>query len=337
MSLKSINPFLENIRKIVRFGAFALLIGCSPSEDKDEPATSSKPASSGSHAELLLVVDTQEWEGKIGNALKRTFAKPYPGLLQSESLFNIIPVDPKGVTSLLKKTKSIVITEVRDSAFFRVEKNLWAQPQIVVFIAGSELDIRKTLRDRGPELIEMFREHDIQLIQKRLVKSSVKKLPNTMKEMGFQSMSLPKGLELTTDNDSVLVFWNRGMKTDQGLLIYSRRLNDDVLPGQDVIAVRDSICKHYIPGAVEGAYMGTEKEVAPTQNIVPIAGHFAIETRGSWTSINDRMGGPFISYTIYLDEQDRIVTLDAWFYGPSVKKRNFLLEMEAYLRTATFK
>jgi hypothetical protein len=336
----NLNPSRDYLRRPLRlflvYTGLALATSCHSDRSEGPAEPAGKPASSGSHAELLLLVEDSHWEGPIGETLKRTFARPFPGLLQSESLFNTIPVNPKAVTGLLKRTKSIVIIEVQDSAYFRVERNLWAQPQIVAIIAGPENTIRQTLRDRRQELIDLFREHDIQLIQRRMAKSSVKNLPQPLLNMGIQKMTLPKGLQLTTHNDTVAVFWQRGMKTDQGLLVYSRVLRDEVLPGQDVIAVRDSICKYYIPGAIEGAYMGTETEITPIQKIVPIGNHFAIETRGNWTSINDRMGGPFISYTIYLDEQDRIVTLDAWFYGPSVKKRNFLLEMEAYMRSVQF-
>jgi hypothetical protein len=129
------------------------------------------------------------------------------------------------------------------------------------------------------------------------------------------------------------VLWSRGAKTDQGLLVYKRAQREDILPGQDVIAARDSICKYYLPGAVEGSYMATELGYAPQQEVLDLAGAFAVETRGLWRSEGDKMGGPFINYTVYLDKTNEILTIDGWFYGPGVKKRNFMLEMEAFLRT----
>ena len=42
--------------------------------------------------------------------------------------------------------------------------------------------------------------------------------------------------------------------------------------------------------------------------------------------------GPFLSYTIYDEKNDRILTVES-VYGPTAKKRNVVLEMEAMMRS----
>ena len=58
-----------------------------------------------------------------------------------------------------------------------------------------------------------------------------------------------------------------------------------------------------------------------------------IETRGLWRMNGDFMGGPFLSYTIYDEKNDRILTIESLLYGPTAKKRNVVLEMEAMMRS----
>jgi hypothetical protein len=47
----------------------------------------------------------------------------------------------------------------------------------------------------------------------------------------------------------------------------------------------------------------------------------------------DFMGGPFLSYSIYDEKNDRILTVEALLYGPQAKKRNVVLEMEAMMKS----
>lgn len=319
----------------------AFFFSCNNSSEEKKGANgtanqASKAKSSGSHAELLVIIDDALWASKVGLALKKQIAQPFPGLPTPESLFNVIPVSPTGVTALLKRTKSVIVVEERDTSVYRVERNLWAQPQIVVYISGSKAEIAHHIRQNAKEFTHLFREHDKSLLQARLSKNAYQDLPPAMKKMGIKKMLIPKNLELATDHDSVLVFWSRGMKTDQGLLVYKRPMRDDILPGQDVVAARNAVCKIYIPGVFDGSYMTTETDMPPTQAMVSLGGQFGIETRGIWKTEGDKMGGPFISYTIYPEQTDHIITVEGWFYGPGIKKRNFMLEMEAYLQTIQF-
>ncbi|MDC0972677.1 DUF4837 family protein, partial [bacterium] len=86
-------------------------------------------------------------------------------------------------------------------------------------------------------------------------------------------------------------------------------------------------------GTYEGSYMSTELMIPPSIENTEISGMFAIETRGLWRMNGDFMGGPFLSYTIYDEKNDRILTIESLLYGPTAKKRNVVLEMEAMMRS----
>jgi hypothetical protein len=60
---------------------------------------------------------------------------------------------------------------------------------------------------------------------------------------------------------------------------------------------------------------------------------FAFEPRVLWLFTGVFWGGPFLSNTIYDYKNDRILTIESLLYGPSAKKRNVVLEMEAMMRS----
>ena len=150
-------------------------------------------------------------------------------------------------------------------------------------------------------------------------------------------MTLSSGFEPTLEKDEILIFRQETKKTQQFMVFSKRPMRDDLLPGQDIIEVRDSIGKKYFEGAREGSYFGTETLLPPQQRTAEIDGQFAVETRGLWKTFGDFMGGPFLSYTIYNDATNEVICIEGFIYGPDAKKRNIMLEMEAMMRSATFK
>jgi hypothetical protein len=88
-----------------------------------------------------------------------------------------------------------------------------------------------------------------------------------------------------------------------------------------------------VPGQFENTYMITEHLYEPIMKKVTIDGKNAIETRGLWIVKNDFMGGPFLSYTFPDKKNNRLIIIEGFSYSPSVKKRDFVFELEAILKT----
>ena len=126
-------------------------------------------------------------------------------------------------------------------------------------------------------------------------------------------------------------------KTEQFLIFSTRPIIEENLPGQDIIAARDSIGKYYFAGTSDNSYFATETLIPPQQTTTEVDGKFAIETRGMWKTVGDFMGGPLISYTIYNDERNEILTIEGFLYGPDARKRNIILEMEGMITSVKFK
>lgn len=318
--------------------ALAIAIFASCSSESGESSTSVDerilPSSTGTHSEMLIVIDNELWEGDLGNDIRNAFTVTQYGLPQDEPIFRLAQLDPSELSTVMKRSKSLFWVEVADTQYYSVARDVFSRPQLMATVIGkTPNDISRIVRAKAPEIIASFRKSDREILTKRLKKSSYRELPPALGKVGIKNMVLLKGFQNTVDNDEVKIFWLDGVKTTQGLLITRRPAVDNVLPGQDIVAFRDSLTKKYIQGDNDESYVAVEKMLPPLQTNTEINGHFAIETRGLWQTEGDFMGGPFLSYSIYLDETDEILTLDAFVYGPQAKKRPIIMELEAMMKS----
>lgn len=303
-------------------------------EDKDERIL---PSSTGTHSELLVLMKDEEWKGPLGETFREHIALTQYGLPQNEPIFRISQIDPSQLSSILKRSKSILSVTVGDTNLYQLEKDVYARPQTFFSVIGkTEGETAAILKKTASRIINKFRSADLALLQKRLKKSSYKKVPKPLASYGIKDMILLKGFTNTLDKDEIKIYWLDGLKTTQGILVTKRKTPNNVIAEQDIVAFRDSLTKHYVTGSNEGSYMAIEKMLPPLQKNLEIDGHFAIETRGLWQMEGDFMGGPFLSYSIYLDETDEVLTLDAFVYGPEEKKRPIMFELEAMMKSVVF-
>lgn len=302
----------------------------SKSSEKDEILA----RSNGSHAELLLMINDDLFESEVGETILKYFDADQYGLPRPESVFKLLKVAPIRANRLLKRNKSIVLIQLADSSGITIHKDVWARPQIVVTItAPTKKEIVKILEDNSKMLVERFQAHDQAIMEIVLRKSAPKNPPKALQELGISEVVITRGFKQTLERENLKIFKNRGIRTDQYLIFYTEPMRDGVVSGEEIVRSRDSIGKNYVEGFREGSYMATEMIVPPVQNIVEVGDMFAVETRGLWKTVGDFMGGPFISYTIYDDINNQIITVEGMIYGPDSKKRNVLFELETMIRS----
>ena len=218
----------------------------------------------------------------------------------------------------------------------KVVKNQFAKPQTVIYLtAKNEEGFINQIKNKGKEIINIFKNEDIKLLQKYFSK---KKLDDTkyktLKNLGI-SLTIPSTFRLVDDTGNFL--WLRqhlssGIARGDGnnnILIYSVPLTDENTVADNITKVRDTIGKKYLPGSKEGRYMITEQAYTPHTFDAEIDGKKAYETRGKWEVKNDFMAGPFLNYTILDKKHNRLIVFEGFTYAPSVNKRDFIFELEA--------
>lgn len=316
-----------------------LLFSCTTPPSEEE-RVSTLPDSSGKIAEIVVVIDSVNWAGEIGDAIKDEFIKYFPGLPQAEPQFSMVVIPNSQFNSLLKSGRNILFVDITDEKKAGVfkKKNMWAKNQYTASIqAPTASEVRKLVLENGKELTEFFREGEIERIQSKVKKIAIG-MPKTLQNEGV-SVKVPKKYRLNVQKDDFHYYINDEPEYMQGILIHSMSMEEftkDSLNIKDaIISVRDSITSKFIEGATEGSYMVTELLFLPKYKKLELEGKQVIETRGLWRMENEIMGGPFISYTVLDPENNRVVTVEAFVFAPSKKKRNFLLEHEAILKTVS--
>ena len=83
--------------------------------------------------------------------------------------------------------------------------------------------------------------------------------------------------------------------------------------------------------------MGTEKAFAPFVFPAEIAGLRAVEVRGIWEVVNYPMSGPFLTYIMNDTERNRKLVLEGFTFAPATNKRDYMFELEAIMKTLSFK
>ncbi|MDO6743186.1 DUF4837 family protein [Tenacibaculum soleae] len=302
------------------------------------------PTSNGNTNKIMVVVKGADWQGKLGDQIRKVFGEHQVGLPQPETLLSVSQIDPVGFSSFMRHGKAILTLKEGEKEAITIENNRYASPQIIVHVtAKNKQGLINVLNTRGKEIIKLFKDEDIKFTQRLFKKDRIDETAfKTINNIGL-TLDIPKRFRLVEDTGEFIWFRQhlksgiaRGDGTNN-ILIYSVPLGDENAVADNITAVRDTIGKKYIPGSKEGMYMITEQAYTPFTFDAEIDDKKAYETRGKWEVKNDFMAGPFINYTIVDKKNNRLIIFEGFTYAPSVNKRDFLFELEAIAKSMKIK
>ncbi len=294
--------------------------------------------STGRINNVLVVMNNEDWEGKVGDSLRQIIAQPLPGLPQEEYPFTVNQVDPITFNSLFKRNRNILFIGVDTLKHFYTNTNLYAYPQLTLTVLGRDKDeLIDNMMEHKKEIISTFQENDLKLYQAKVTKDAYNpKEINTFNNMGLQ-FKVPTAYRMVEDTGEFLWYRNTITRGLLNLIAYEIPMSDlDKVSEDLLIRYRDSIGKSFVPGQFDSTYMTTEKTERPIVREVNLAGRKALESRGLWYVEGDYMGGPFLSYAFKDEDSGRLLVIEGFSYTPSAKKRDFVFELEAILKTVTF-
>ncbi|PQJ75270.1 DUF4837 family protein [Polaribacter gangjinensis] len=293
----------------------------------------------GSLNKVMVVAKVSDWTSDIGQEIRTSFGELMVGLPQPEPILTLSQVAPSGFSAMMKAHRNLLIISESDNEGFSVRKNVFAQPQTIVYVQGkNDETIIKLLQKHKNDIKEIFIDADVKFTQAVFEKDKLAENQfKTIKNLGI-SLTIPTSYKLVDDTGEFL--WLRQhllsgiAKTgSNNILVYSIPLENEQIVSENIVAVRDSIGKKYIPGSFEGMYMITEAAYTPFIFDATIDGKKAYETRGKWEVKDDFMAGPFLNYSIIDKKNNRVVVFEGFTYAPSVNKRAFVFELEAIAKS----
>ncbi|AUP79403.1 DUF4837 family protein [Flavivirga eckloniae] len=291
--------------------------------------------SSGNINNVSVVVDNQLWKGSVGEAMRKVLAKPIYGLPQDEPTFTISQIPPPVFSGFVTKNRTILKVEPNKEAGIKILEDVYAKPQKVIVVSGkTKQDIIDLITENEAKIIETFRNTEIAERQRQMAKSP-HKFKSIQEKLGL-SIKFQSIYRIAKETDNF--FWIRKDITTgtTNLIIYELpynaiKRNDSVV--NQIIRIRDSIGKVHIEGPVEGSYLVTENAYTPFHGETILNNKPTLETKGIWDIKNAFMGGPFINYAIEDKTNNRWVVIEGFAFAPSVEKRNYMLELEAIIKS----
>lgn len=316
---------------------FFILSSCNDGNKK-----SYKPVSLGSINSLAVVMDTELWEGAVGDKVREHFAAPIVGLTWNEPVFSIDHMPKQVFTATTRHRRTVLFVDLDTLNIAHIKTDLYATPQKVGVIKGNtQEELIANLDAAAGTMIASFKEMELKETQKRFLRSLNK---DTIVQNKFGvSLRLPSLYKVDKKEDNFVWIARDIQKGSMNIIAYDipwDSFTNDTTFVSDFVRMRDSIGKKYIPGPDlpnKITYMTTEDAFAPHVFTAELDQRNTIEVRSIWDMENYPMAGPFVTYIIDDKDNNRKLVLEAFTFAPATNKRDYMFELEAILRTVKFK
>ena len=319
------------------FFSFFLMVTLSCDTMQNQGGTSGRimPNIAGSAGEVLVIMDSFNWDNSAGELLKDILKEEFQGLPQSEPLFDVIHITAASFDGIYQFHRSIVLTNIDSDleARIRFRENVWAKPQIMIHLEAPT----------GAALKQLLTEND-QRIQSFLVQYDRNRLMNTYKnskDLAIQKeisahhqvrLAIPRGYNLDFSKEEYTSVSIEAPDLSQVIQVFDYpATGPEDLTLAKITEQRNHFTKLYVQGPREGSYMTVSSMFDPIVYDLKNNDMDVVEMRGLWELENGFMGGPFISHSVYDARRNRIVTVDGYIYHPNQKKRVKIKQLEAII------
>jgi hypothetical protein len=305
-----------------------ILVSC------DKEVKNFKPQSSGRINSISVIIDKPSWDGKIGDAIRDKYASEFIGLPQVEEAFTLNYIPYEAFTGFGRTARNVIYINKKKQDKPRMIRDRYARPQLFLEISG--LDNESIIQG----ILSSFEFSSAQFQNGEITENKNRILNSLLKDTGLDSLNISLKISSAYSvfkNEPETVWLQKPLKNGTSNLII-KDLNSSVSDFEkinlnDVVSLRDSIGKEFIPGRVEKSYMITEKEYLPYISYQTVNGFEAIETRGTWEVKGDYMGGPFINYIIKDTLNKSLLYVEGFVFSPSQRKRDKMIELEAVIKS----
>lgn len=284
---------------------------------------------------VSVIIDDQLWNGEIGDSLRNKFAVPVIGLQDEEPLFTLNQYPVKLLDGFLSKSRNIIVIKKNSRSSFSLVENPTSNPQLLIRFSGRTVkDIIDSIEVKAPEISKIIRDSEIKAIQKQIFVNKTE--TNDINERYGVDLKIPVRFKTVMQAKNFLWLKREVDGGNLSIVAYQlpfKRLQDTTNIINSIVKVRDSVGRRYIHGSKKRTTMHTETDFTPYYSKTKISNATAYETKGTWNLRNDFMSGPFINYAIVDEKNNRILVLEGFCYAPFKGKRDFMLELEAIIKT----
>ena len=320
----------------------------------------------GKPGDVVMIIDSNQWNGALGDTLRDILMAEVDGLPREEILFNVISIDPSKKVSLLTQVRNLMyvftldqktagareiikgftpetIEEIRSDTtyFIYTDENIYSRGQKVMYLFGrSQDELLRHLEENKYRIVDFFNTAERERLEKNLFKTSSGKGTAAMLRKELQcEMRIPSEYKLADQQPDFIWFRKIETEADKDIFIAWKPYESEYqfLP-DSLIAWRDQIAKKYLFEDPQNpaTHLVTETEVPflPVKaRQLSIHDHYTMQIRGLWRTNNKSMGGPFIGYAIADSPKGLLYYIEGFTYSPGKPQREIMRELETILWT----
>ncbi len=308
---------------------------------KEEGKADYLPESVGAMNTLTVVIDNELWKSSVGDAIRENYTAAAQGLTWDEALFSVTQVPQQIFSGSIRNTSSVLYVMEDSLNVAHMKSNMYSKPQNIGVIKGrNKQELIDNINKTSAEFIKDFKTLEISKAQKRFEKSLNKE--KALVDKFKISMKIPSIYRVGREEDNFVWISREIQKGNMNIIAYTMPENgfhNDSTFARDIIRMRDSIGNLYIKGsdvAGKNNHMITEKAFTPYVFPAEVSGKKAAEVRGIWEMSAYPMAGPFLTYIINDKENNRKLILEGFVFAPATKKRDYMFELEAILKSVQF-
>lgn len=220
-----------------------------------------------------------------------------------------------------------------------VKKDLWYRGQTVVHLTGRNMeDLRNFMVTNADQLEYYFKEAwDQREIAHMWSLPREKDLEQRlMDEYGFSFAIIRSWFvgKDSSDINTVLLRRQAPQETERWLMVHWEDTdNTSLLTSEHALDLRNRLTEILYRTYDDSSWVVVDTAHHLQFDEVNFLDHFAIRMKGLWRMNDYTMGGPFVSYLFYDEEQGRIYYLDGSVFAPRYEKKKLLQDVDVMMKT----
>lgn len=304
-------------------------------------SSSVKVDSTGGALEIMVVAQPSVWnDDPVGDTLRSILLEPVPMLNQTEPLFDPFLMPANAFEGTARRYRNIMILKAGEefvTPAISVAYDVYAKSQIVVEVTAPDYtSMAEYMSSHRKEIQHVFNMAESDRFLAQAQKFASKEIGQQIRDKFGFDMNVPKSYDVRDSSDSFMWISQEMPLSSLGIVIYSYPYTGKEDFEQPNLLKRRNEFVARIPGPVDGSYMTTSTAIDPVVSYMRINGRFWAKMQGFWDVEGDIMGGPFVSFSTLDVANHRVVCIDDYIYFPNDHKRNYLRQLESFIRSVKF-
>ena len=354
---------MNRISTYIILGLCAFLIsGCASDTIK---RLEGKPNAFGLADRIAVVADEELWNDRVKDTIDYYYGSAYVILPQPEPIFDIQHVTPLQIKNYEVRRKLrcyLIIANLEDEQALstkfvkqdigeenyrralvdstfntKVAKDRWALGQLVIYLWGRDKEeLIRNLKSNFAGITKRINKFDERQHEATVYfgGENITAKTKIIKSLGVE-LRVPQEYVLAISDNTTAWLRKESNKASMNILIHRiKYTNKRQLTKEGLKNLRNNVGKAYVSSSVPDSYMRINDVDLPLfVDPVTLDNKYTLHGRGIWDIVNDFMGGAFVSYLIYDEEEGELILIDGFVHAPGEDKRLFMQQLNHILKT----